>query len=564
LKAEVVGMSALAKTLQRLAETENEAAVPVLLAALRAPDRHLQEQALKALLQRTSALAEADIVGRWHELSSRLKSLIAEKPGWLSGAIHSALVSGQVDLVRNACEAAFATRDYDQIPSLAAAAVDPKSGHQRRAAEVVLLLAEMLFDELHMPRDYRVRRDPQLQRASLLPSLERMVDAVDRHQRLPLVEALVLLAERDTATLKRILQSPRDPSFPFLTKVLETSSRPGVIRLLLSYLDDPHAPRAALETLARRRDLQFIRQLLRKIGNQPPPAVRNNLHRIDDIAWLGDCGNVFAALAESEQAAAVLLVTEANLPAAQALQLLSLTLQEGGSAGRRMAAQGLAKFNSSEADEITWQALDDEDPLVRAQVVSRMAASTTPTMIPRLLEMLDSSHQLEREAAAQCLHDYNFDRYLQAFDAMAPEARLATGWLVMKVDPSATTQLTTELKAPVRTRRTRALQIAITLQLVPELFDTIKLLLNDDDHYTRLDAVRALASCDLEESQLALRRMLLDHSPLVAQAAEEALARFAERAASGVQPTRGEARQFLPHENADGKLAKRELLEEAL
>lgn len=523
-------MAGLATTLQRLGETENEAAVPVLLAALRAADRHLHERALKSLLQRKSAVAESDVLSCWHDLSPRLRSLVAEKPGWLSGAIHSALGSGTPQLVRNACEAALETRDYDQIPALAAAAIDSKNCCQRRAGDVVLLLAEMLFDELHLPRDYRVRRDPQLQRSSLLPSLERMVDSVDRHQRWQLVEALLLLAERDTATIKRILQSPRDPSFPFLTQVLEASPRPGVIRLLLSYLDDAHAPRAALETLARRRDLQFIRQLLRKVGNQPPLVVRNNLRRIDEIAWLADCGSVFAALAESEQPAAVLLVTEANLPSSQALQLLSLTLQEGGSAGRRMAATGLAKFNSSEADEITWQALDDEDPLVRAQVVSRMGASATPTVIPRLLEMLDSPHQLEREAAAQCLHDYNFERYLQAFDTMAPEARLATGWLVIKVDPTAIPQLTAELKAPLRTRRTRGLQIAITLQLVPELFDTIKLLLNDEDHYTRLDAVRALASCDLEESQLALRRVLLDHSPLVAQAAEEALARFAERA----------------------------------
>jgi HEAT repeat protein len=55
-------------------------------------------------------------------------------------------------------------------------------------------------------------------------------------------------------------------------------------------------------------------------------------------------------------------------------------------------------------------------------------------------------------------------------------------------------------------------------------------LLNHEDPYTRLDAVRTLASCPLEDSQQALRRALLDHSPLVVQAAEEALARFARSA----------------------------------
>ncbi|QDU25448.1 HEAT repeat protein [Anatilimnocola aggregata] len=535
-------MAGIVSTLNYLAETENEAAVPVLLAALRAPQRHLQERSLRTLLHRTSVAAELEVLTRWHELSDRMRSLVAEKPGWLSGVIHQGLNSQTDQLVRNACEAALATRDYDQIPSLAAAAIDAKNVCNRRAAEVALLLAEMLFDELHAPRDYRVRRDPQLQRANLMPALERTADSVDRHQKLPLIEALLLLAERDTATVKRILQSPRDPSFPFVAKVLQRSSRTGVIRLLLSYLDDPHAPRSALEILARRRDLQFIRQLLRKIGNQPVQVVRNNLHRIDDLPWLADSGAVFAALSATEQPAAINLVTEANLPASQALQLLSLALQDGCAAGRRMAAAGLAKFQGNEADEIAWQALDDEDPLVRAQAVARMGTSATPTAIPRLLEMLDSPHQSEREAAAQCLHDYNFERYLQSFDTMAPEARLATGWLVMKVDTTATAQLTAELQAPVRARRTRALQIAVTLQLVPELFDAIKLLLNDEDHYTRLDAVRTLANCDLHESQQALRRMLLDHSPLVAQAAEEALARFAERSPAPPELLTGKVR----------------------
>ncbi|WP_425616970.1 HEAT repeat domain-containing protein [Anatilimnocola sp. NA78] len=522
-------MAGIASTLQYLGETENEAAVPVLLAALRAPQRQLQERSLRTLLHRTSAVAEMDVLTHWHEMSERMQLLVAEKPGWLSGAIHQALTSSTEQLVRNACEAALTMRDFDQIPALATAAINLKNSHHRRAADVALLLAEMLFDELHAPRDYRVRRDPQLQRANIMPSLERTAESVDRHLKVQLIEALLLLSERDTATVKRVLQSPRDPAYPFFASVLERSSRPGVIRLLLSYLDDPHAPRGALEILARRRDLQFIRHLLRKIGNQPPPVVRGNLRRIDDLPWLADSGAVFAALSETEQPAAIQLVTEANLPNSQALQMLSLALQDGCAAGRRMAAAGLAKFTGNEADEIAWQALDDEDPLVRAQAVARMGTSATPTAIPRLLEMLDSPHQTEREAAAQCLHDYNFERYLQAFDTMVPEARLATGWLVMKVDNTAIGQLTRELQAPVRARRTRALQITVTLQLVPELFDAIKLLLNDEDHYTRLDAVRTLASCDLVESQQALKRMLLDHSPLVAQAAEEALSRFAEQ-----------------------------------
>lgn len=524
-------MVGLSNTLQYLSETENEAAVPVLLAALQTVDRRRPKQALQALLQRSSPAAEMEVLVQWHQLTEPMRQLVAERSDWLSGAIRVALAgsresAGAQQLYRNACDAALAARDYDQIPALAAAAADLKNPWSAAAAEVVLVLAEMLFEELHLPRDYRVRRDPLLQRDNLLPSLERTADTVDLHRKTELIEALLLLSDRDTATVKRILQSPRDPSYPALVQVLGQSSRPGVIRLLLSYLDDPHAPRAALETLASRRDLQFIRQLLRKIGNQPPPVVRNNLHRIEEVAWLTDASAVYGALAESEQAAAIQLASEANLVPSQALQILSLGLQDGSPAGRRAAAAGLVRFSGPEADEVAWQALDDDDPVVRAQAVTRMGKHATPTVIPRLIEMLDSPHQLEREAAQSCLDEYNFERYLQAYDTMAPEARLATGLLVKKVDVTTIAQLTAEMQAPIRARRTRAIEIAITLQMIPDLFDAIRPLLADEDQYTRLDAIRALAACDLNESQLELRRALLDHSPLVVKAAEEALAKF--------------------------------------
>jgi HEAT repeat protein len=537
-------MAGLADSLRFLAETPNEAAVPVLLAALRTKQRKHREHVLEALLHRTSAAAEMEVLSQWHTLTPPLRELIAERSGWISGAIRIALTdpaqstSGD-QLCRNACEAAVATHDFDQMTALVAAAIDPKNPCSAPAAEAALLLAEALYDELHAPRDYRVRRDPQLQRASVLPILERAADNVDRHQRLELVEALLLLGDRDTAAIKRILQSPRDASFPSFSKVLKRSSRPGVIRLLLSYLDDPHAPRPALEIVAARRDLQFIRQLLRKIGNQPAQVVQTNLHRLEEIPWLAEAGTIYEALAENEQPAAVHLVASAKLEPAQALQILSLALQIGGEAGRRAAAAALAQFRTADADEIAWQALDDEDPLVRAQAVSRMGNHATPTAIPRLLEMLDSPHQPEREAAQQCLNEYNFERYLQAYDTMAPEARIATGLLVKKVDPTTMSQLIKELQAPERPRIARGLQIATDLQMIPDLFDNIVALLNDADQYNRLDAVRTLGGCPLEDSQQVLRRALLDHSPLVAQAAEEALARFAQR--DGEKPAIDEA-----------------------
>ena len=102
-----------------------------------------------------------------------------------------------------------------------------------------------------------------------------------------------------------------------------------MIRLLLSYLDDPHAPRPGRDLWPARRDLQFIRQLLRKIGNQPAPVVQTNLHRLEEIPWLVDVVRFYEALAENEQPAAVHLVAEPSCRRRSAPEFL------GGVAKRR-------------------------------------------------------------------------------------------------------------------------------------------------------------------------------------------------------------------------------------
>ena len=75
-----------------------------------------------------------------------------------------------------------------------------------------------------------------------------------------------------------------------------------------------------------------------------------------------------------------------------------------------------------------------------------------------------------------------------------------------KVDPTTMSQLITELQSPERPRIARALQIATSLEMIPDLFDNIVALLNDADQYTRLDAVRTLGGCPLDDSQQVLRR----------------------------------------------------------
>ncbi|HZN33617.1 MAG TPA: HEAT repeat domain-containing protein [Pirellulaceae bacterium] len=514
----------LTTTFELLGEAENDAATGVLLAALDASQREIRDQALTALLKRHSGTAELNILGRWNDLSLRWKTQVAERVGWLSGAIRKAVLARDARLYECGCSAAVFTRDYDLIPVFVQAAVDRANPYAVRAAAATLELAELLSEELAAPRDYRIRRDPQLQRQHVLAGLERAAAQFDEHGRRELLEAYVLLASREDAVLKRILQSPTDRSFLPLVEVLTNTSRPGAQRLLLSYLDDPHAPLPAIHIIGRRSDVSFLRQLARKISAEPTPVIQANLKRIESLPWITGNLGVLDALSETEQPGAVHLAGSSSAPRHHALEAIAHVLRQGHVPGRRAAAKVLGEFRGPEASELALRSLTDSDPLVRAACAAQLRQRNVPGAINRLLQLLDSPHQAEREAAQAGLSEFRFERFAANFDNLSPEARRSAGPIVRRVDPQAIDQIRAELEAPTRGRRKRALEMSVALSAVLELQPLVAALLKDEDQYLRIEAIRALAPIDTPAVRQLLRDALLDPQPLVQQAAEAALA----------------------------------------
>jgi len=513
----------LQTTLKVLGETANEAAVAVLLAALDARDHSIQEAALRTLVLRRSLAGELEVLRRWDQLSDRWKSIIVQKAGWLTPAIRKTVLATDSQLYRNACDAAVATREFDLIPQLVAAAQDITNPFGQRAAAAVLELAELLHEEIHSPRDYRIRRDPRLQRAHVLPSLEFAAETYVDHGRTELMEAFLLLAGRDNAVLKHILQSPAERAHAPLVAVLGECSRPAIVRLLLTYLDDPHAPLAALQVIAARTDISFLRQLFRKVGSEPTVVVRNNLKRIESAPCLRGILTVLNALGDAEQAGVVQFAALSGISRKQALDIVAYVLGQEPLAGRRAAAVALAQFTGRQADQLALKTLSDRDPQVRAAILGQLRPRDLPGATARLLEYLDSPHEVEREAARKGLEEYTFSRYLVAFDGLSDAARSTTGKLVKAVDPQSMELLRAELQAASRSRRKRALEICAAMDAVEVLQTALIGLLADDDQYFKIDVIRTLEGHDLPAIRTALRQALMDHHPLVQQAAEQAL-----------------------------------------
>jgi hypothetical protein len=149
------------------------------------------------------------------------------------------------------------------------------------------------------------------------------------------VVAFVSLASRDNATLRQILVDPRNPTYLAIVDAMLHEQHSGVVRLLLAFLEDPHAPTAALSVMGRRSDEKFTRSLLRKIGFEPSPAAARNLKRIDALTWLQHDLDWIDALDEAAQHSLVRLVALSGVHRDEAFGFIEHVLRWGNAGGRR-------------------------------------------------------------------------------------------------------------------------------------------------------------------------------------------------------------------------------------
>jgi hypothetical protein len=513
----------LTTTFSLLTKTDNRAAVRVLIPALDSPQPQICEGALTAILKRRSLTGGREILRRLHELPDNFKEIIRQHPGRLSQTLRDAILGSDRQMMLNACQAAVWFREYDLIATLLTVLEDSSTEASHPAGDTLLLLAAELYNELASERDYAIRRDPQLVRKHVVASLEDSVKRYANHQRREVIEAFVLLVGRDNVTLKQILQDAHHTAFLATVDVLSHSNQAGAIRLLLSFLDDPHAPSAALGVIAKRSDERFVQYLLRKIGREPAAMVTQNLKRIEAIPWLREDDQLLDRLDDAGQHGVVRLAMCSGIPRSEAFALVKHLLRHGRPGGRREAADALTQFAGTEANQLALSALDDPDPQVQANAVGQLRSRNIPGVLARLIEMVDSPHEVVRRAAREGLDEFSFERFVRAFDMLDDEVRQSTGMLVKKIDPRTLPQLQEQLQSRVRTRRIRGLAIARSIDLVDRLEDLITELLCDEDHRVRVEAATALARGVSSASYEALKQALHDSSPAVQEASEESL-----------------------------------------
>ena len=163
---------------------------------------------------------------------------------------------------------------------------------------------------------------------------------------------------------------------------------------------------------------------------------------------------------------------------------------------------------------------------MQANALRQLRGRGIPGALTRLVEMMETPHEIVRRAVRESLAEFNFRRYLAAYDMLEDEVRRSTGSMVRKIDPEAIPQLQEELATKSRTRRLRAINAAVSMGAAIDVEEQLIQRLGDEDHVVRAEAARALGNCNTPAACNALAEACADRSIVVQEAAEESLARL--------------------------------------
>jgi len=394
--------SGIQKTWNVLAQTRNRAAVPVLAAALETRCAEIHAGAVRALARRRDPASHEPLIRHFATFGEAeqevLREAIREMPRRMSAALTQAVLEGDAKLCENACNIILLCRDYEMFPVLIKAAEERRHRHSVQATAALFRLTNLLYQDVTEKRSGADRppRDPYFVRRQVLTLLARSLARYHEHQQQEIVEAFLVLAPADNATLLTILRDKGHLCHQHVLTSLKTSKVPGMMRRLVEFLQNAKTPARALDIVAGRTDRRFLELLLGEFEHPLPLRVLHNMRRLQSIAWLENDREVLLDLGGPAQAVAVELAVVSRISRQAVFALLTMFLQHGAAEGRRASCRALADFRRPQATALIMAAARDHDAAVREEAVRQLRGRQPSDALGDLATVFDFQAAEER------------------------------------------------------------------------------------------------------------------------------------------------------------------------
>src|SRR5579872_1804550 len=514
-------------TFDLLAETQNGAAVDVLVAALDLADPAIQALAVEALLKRRPTRGIVELVRRFHFLSGPSRELVEKDGAFLGRDLRECLLSGDAAVRNNALDLICRFEDYSQLPTLVRL-LEGENVRERGAVEhAVFKLANRLYEHLKFGKEGDEAgvflRDAQRVRHQMLSTLESACHRYPVHRCRQVIEGLLILGDPDNMHLKNLFRDAAEEVRSAAAELLCSSRHPGVMGLVLDSMSQNYPFPAAFAAFERRTDPEFICHLLRNWPRKPGPFQQKNIKELRMAAWLEPERNCLDLVPAALHRMLIAFLMSTGLTQPQKLEVLEWMVHWGSADGRLAATDVLVDLEDDKVQEVVLESLESEEPDVQAWATGQLRTWAIPNAMELLVERLDSPMPEVRQAARSELAGFDIHRALELCEHLEPRLQVAVGKLLRKIDPQTIHKLKEQMLSAIRRKRIRAARAALAMRLHLDVADSLMIMARDSDNLVRRTAAEVLGNVGTRESAAMLLELTHDDSPRVREAANAAL-----------------------------------------
>ncbi|MDR0335545.1 MAG: hypothetical protein LBI18_00460, partial [Planctomycetaceae bacterium] len=413
-------------TTQILAQSKNNAAIPLLEKALNSSSEEVRRSAGNQLIAVSGMKILLKLIDQFEPTDETMVHLFNIHRDKIFSALRVAIASDDPYLARNAFRIIYTQRYFELLPSMLLTFLnqDKTEEESNSLSEGILKLLEKYVQALE-ERKHRRRFHETILSEIVTVLLRGLKDFHRNDPDLFLVVFLRLYAFMTDkhSSLTKLFYIPTSILYGVTHRFLISRQEPYVFRFLVHCFDHPNPPPIVLAAFSKRSDLPFIVYFLRNITEPISVALKANLATVYPIEWLVSFASLLDQLDEQTQAGLAIFVQHAGLSQSEVqLKLLGL-FHRGKSQGRLKALTALAQFSGDQIDQFIWDAGGDADPNIQAEALTLLTKRNIPNANFRILQFANSPHKIVRETIRRLLPNFRLSRFFEMFDQLTEEQR---------------------------------------------------------------------------------------------------------------------------------------------
>ncbi|QDT37312.1 HEAT repeat domain-containing protein [Stratiformator vulcanicus] len=476
------------------------------------------------LIERNSVRGAIELIRRLENLSEYQRSQLKGSPELVNRALTQCIRYGDDNLCRNGLSIARETDKPQFIPEIVGKLSSVDDGPVRDdAIEALTSLVNGIHDRLNDPADTMPDASVGQSRLDTVNVLGQACHAERIRNPEPVIELLLALGKPSDETIAQLFGRTAAQNREIAGQLVQSSTHPGVMQLVLDYLTQKYPPAKVIEALKTRTDPEFVAHSLAWLPDQLSQREESNLAQLEQVDWLIEDRSLLASLPDELQGKIIRYAESTGLPDRERGLLTNWLVRNGSASARRSTSNQLSRMTPDEAREILVGSLESPDRDVAAWAVSELRTRRVSDAFKLLIDRLDDPSEAVRDAAREELGGFTLDYFLTVFEKMNEDACKRAGELLRKIDPDLVENLNRIICGPIRRDRIRSAFAAAKLGLLEEVRDSIATLLDDEESVVRRTAVELLGMLGDALAIEDITDMLDDPSDRVRGTAEQVL-----------------------------------------